>query len=62
VWGPIRNIPGSVVDYVIDTFEGKDVGGGKTVHYDPFNDVTVVTGDADSIVSARRGPPPTRQR
>ena len=55
--GPKRNIPGSVVDNTIDTTRGVPVGGGKTVHYDSKNNVTVVTGDGGSIVSARKGPP-----
>jgi RHS repeat-associated protein len=60
--GPQRNIPGSVVDETIDNYPGKSAGGGKTVHYDPNNNVTVVTGDGQSIVSARKGQPPSSQR
>lgn len=55
--GPRRNIPGSVVDHVIDTYPGKDAGGGKQVHYDPINNVTVVIGYGDSVVSVHKGPP-----
>jgi hypothetical protein len=55
--GPIRNIPGSVVDHVVNTTPGVDVGGGKTAHYDPANNVTVVTGSGDSIVSVHKGTP-----
>jgi RHS repeat-associated protein len=55
--GPQRNIPGSVVDNTINTTKGVPSGSGKTVHYDPANNVTVVTGDGGSIVSARKGPP-----
>lgn len=55
--GPTRNIPGSVIDNTIDNSPGKPVAGGKNVYYDPNNDVTVVTGDNDSIVSAHKGPP-----
>ncbi len=55
--GPQRNTPGSVIDNAINTGFGVDVGGGKTLYYDPSNDITVVTGDGGSIVSARRGPP-----
>jgi hypothetical protein len=47
---------------VIDNFEGIDAGEGKTVHYDPVNDVTVVTGRDEGIVSARRGLPRSGQR
>jgi RHS repeat-associated protein len=54
--GPVRNIPGSVVDHVIDNHPGVPVAGGKTVYYDPINDVTVVTGN-QGIVSVHRGPP-----
>lgn len=60
--GPQRNIPGSVVDEAIDNYPGKLVDGGKTVHYDPVNDITVVTGDGQSIVSVHRGPPRAGQR
>jgi len=55
--GPVRNIPGSVVDNTITTTKGVPVKGGKTVHYDPGNNVTVVTGDGGSIVSVHKGPP-----
>jgi RHS repeat-associated protein len=55
--GPDRNLPGSLVDHVIDSFTGKPTSDRKTVHYDPENDVTVVTGDGDSIVSVHKGPP-----
>jgi hypothetical protein len=46
-----------VVDNTIDTTTGVPVKGGKTVHYDPKNNVTVVTGDGQSIVSVHKGPP-----
>jgi RHS repeat-associated protein len=55
--GPVRNIPPSIVDETIIRNPGVRVPGGKTVHYDPTNDVTVVTGRGGSIVSARRGKP-----
>jgi len=55
--GPKRNIPGSVVDNTIDTIKGVAVKGGKNVHFDPKNNVTVVTGNGNSIVSARKGRP-----
>ena len=60
--GPERNIPGSVVDEAIDNYPGKVIEGGKTVHYDPNNDITVVTGNGDSIVSVHKGPPRAGQR
>jgi hypothetical protein len=60
--GPARNIPGSVIDNTIDTTKGVPVEGGKTVYYDPVNDVTVVTGDGGSIVTAHKGPPPKGQK
>ena len=53
--GPVRNIPGSVVDDVIENNPGVSVGGGKTGYYDPVNDVSVITGDGGSIVSVHRG-------
>jgi hypothetical protein len=55
--GPKRNIPGSVVDNTIDTTPGVPGKNGTTVHYDPANNVTVVTGDGGSIVSAHKGKP-----
>ena len=55
--GPERNIPGSVVDQTINENPGVPGRNGTTIHYDPGNDVTVVTGDNGAIVSARRGPP-----
>jgi hypothetical protein len=55
--GPERNIPGSVVDHVINTTKGAPVADGKTVHYVPVNNVTVVTGRGGSIVSVHKGPP-----
>lgn len=55
--GPIRNIPGTVVDEVIDNNPGVPTVGGKTVYYDPRNNVTVVTGDGESIVSVHKGRP-----
>ena len=60
--GPARNIPGSVVDETIDKVPGKSVGEGKTMHYDPENNVTVITGDGGAIVSARKGPPRSGQQ
>jgi RHS repeat-associated protein len=55
--GPVRNIPGSVVDQTINDYTGVPGRGGTTVYYDPNNDVTVVTGRNGGIVSARRGAP-----
>ena len=60
--GPQRNIPGSVIDEAIDGYPGKAIDGGKTVHYDPNNNVTVVTGEGDSIVSVHKGLPRKGQR
>ncbi len=60
--GPQRNIPGSVVDEAIDNYPGKLVDGGKTVHYDSVNDITVVTGNGGSIVSVHKGQPRAGQR
>jgi hypothetical protein len=55
--GPIRNIPGSIVDQTINDYPGVPGRNGTTIHYDPNNNVTVVTGRGGSIVSARKGPP-----
>ena len=60
--GPKRNIPGSVVDETIRKAPGKPAGGGKTIHFDPENKVTVVTGDGGSIVSVHKGPPRSSQQ
>jgi hypothetical protein len=54
--GPMRNIPGSVVDNTINVGQKTAVSGGKAVYYDPGNDVTVVVGRR-GIISAHRGPP-----
>jgi RHS repeat-associated protein len=59
--GPPRNVPGSVVDHVINNYPGQRAPGGTRVYYDRVNDVTIVTGN-DGIVSARRGPPRPDQR
>lgn len=56
--GPLRNIPGSVVDEAIDNGQVARVLLDRTVYYDPKNDVTVVQSDtAGRIMSARRGRP-----
>lgn len=55
--GPIRNIPGTLIDDVVENYPGQPGRNGITIYYDPSNDATVVTGDGGSIVSARRGPP-----
>ena len=52
-----RKIPPSVVDNTIDTTKGTPGRNGTTVHYDPVNNVTVVTGDGQSIVTVHRGKP-----
>ena len=54
--GPIRNIPGSLIDSIIDTVPGIPGANNTTVYFDPVNNVTVVTGN-NGIVSAHRGPP-----
>jgi len=53
----IREIPGSVIDNTIDTVKGIPAERGKTVFFDPINNITVVTGDGGVIVSARKGKP-----
>jgi RHS repeat-associated protein len=57
--GPIRNLPVSLIDHVIDNHPPIAGRGGTVVYYDPVNDVTVVTGSAygGSIVTAHRGLP-----
>jgi RHS repeat-associated protein len=54
--GPVRNLPGSLLDAI--AHGAKPIAGANntTVYYDPVNDVTVVTG-ANGVVSARSGPP-----
>lgn len=55
--GPLRNIPGSVVDETIDHGEIMRNLPDRTVFYDPKNDVTVVLSKTTGkIMSARRGP------
>lgn len=54
--GPIRNIPGSVVDHIIETVPPQQSPDGKNVRYDAENDVTVVTG-RNGIISVHRGKP-----
>jgi len=56
VSGPKRNIPGSVVDHTINNTEGVPGRDNTTVHYDPDNNVTVVTGKR-GIVTAHKGEP-----
>ena len=56
--GPARNLPGSLLDHVVDDYPpvpGKYLG--TFVHYDPVNDVTVITGNNGVIVTARKGCP-----
>ena len=45
------------MDNTIDTTRGVTVPGRKMVHYDPVNNVTVVTGDGERIDSVHKGPP-----
>ncbi len=56
--GPIRNIPGSVVDETIDHATSVQKLEDRTVYYDSKNDVTVVQSDTTGkIMSARKGQP-----
>jgi hypothetical protein len=56
--GPIRNIPGSVVDNTIDYGKVAVDAPDRTVYYDPNNDVTVVVSKTTGkVMSARRGSP-----
>ncbi|TMK38819.1 MAG: RHS repeat-associated core domain-containing protein [Actinobacteria bacterium] len=56
--GPVRNIPGSVVDEAIDHGQVAEDLPDRTVYYDPKNDVTaVVSKTTGKIMSARRGVP-----
>ena len=55
--GPGRNIPVSLVDQIIDNIQGTAGENGTTIYYDSENDLTVVTGDGQSIVSVHRGAP-----
>jgi hypothetical protein len=54
--GPVRNLPGSVLDAIINGAQPIPGANGTTVYYDPVNGVTVVTG-TNGIVSAHQGPP-----
>ncbi|MFN2543983.1 MAG: hypothetical protein ABR600_05350 [Actinomycetota bacterium] len=51
-----------MIDEGIDNYPGKLIEDGKTVYYDPNNDIAVITGDGGAIVSAHRGPPWANQR
>lgn len=56
--GPIRNIPGSVVDEVIDHGQIVEQLSDRTIYYDAINDVTVVQSNTTGVImSARRGAP-----
>jgi RHS repeat-associated protein len=56
--GPVRNIPGSVVDEAIDNGQVVEKLADRTVYYDARNDVTVIRSDTTGrIMSARRGAP-----
>jgi RHS repeat-associated protein len=52
-----RGIPETDVDQVVNRGQGTPVPGGKQVHHDKDRDLTVVTGDDDTIVTAHRGRP-----
>jgi hypothetical protein len=54
--GPVRNLPPSLLDAILDGTVGAPGASGTTVHYDADNNVTVVTG-TNGIVSAHVGPP-----
>jgi len=56
--GPVRNIPGSVVDQAIDHGQVVEQLADRTIYYDPVNDVTVVQSKTTGrIMSVRRGRP-----
>ena len=56
--GPVRNIPGSVVDNVIDHGSVVEDLSDRMVYYDGINDVTVVQSKTTGkIMSVRRGAP-----
>jgi RHS repeat-associated protein len=54
---PTRNIPGSVIDHVVENIRPNISPRNQTsVYYDSVNNLTVVTG-RDGVVSARKGVP-----
>jgi hypothetical protein len=56
--GPLRNIPGSVVDETIDQATDTIQLVDRTIYYDAKNDITVVQSDTTGkIMSVRRGAP-----
>jgi RHS repeat-associated protein len=56
--GPVRNIPGSVVDEAIDHGQVVEKLADRTVYFDAKNDVTIVQSDTTGkIMSVRRGAP-----
>jgi hypothetical protein len=56
--GPLRNIPGSVVDHAINFGQVARSLADRVIYYDSVNDVTVVVSKTTGrIMSARRGVP-----
>ena len=56
--GPVRNIPGSVVDETITQATQTTNLGDRTVYYDAKNDVTVVQSNTTGkVMSVRKGEP-----
>jgi hypothetical protein len=53
--GPLRNIPGRVVDKTINPFNIVEQLGDRTVYCDPENDVTEVQGDTTGKITSVRG-------
>jgi len=54
--GPVRQLPGSVIDEAMGRGAASSNSNGTTTYYDAANNVTVVIG-AGGVVSAHRGPP-----
>jgi len=55
--GPVRNLPGSVLDDVINRIKPRDSENETKVYFDPLNNITVVTGRGSGIVTSHPGPP-----
>jgi hypothetical protein len=54
--GPVRNIPGSLLDQILNGVQPVSGARDTQVYYDAVNNVTVVTG-TNGIVSSHVGPP-----
>lgn len=59
--GPTRNVPGSLIDSVVNRVRPVRTEDGRAIYSDPVNDITVVIG-THGVMSVRRGPPRSDQQ